>query len=125
LTLCIYAAAIRPHASSEYPPAALWIWAGCTGFSILLVWVGLRGRARAPRDFVRAFFSVAGPVGTGWALSALAGREVFDNYYVHGFFLAWAVGSLVECWFALRGVPSGDAETMVNANIAANEFDWD
>jgi hypothetical protein len=121
LTLCIYAAI--GHTASEYSPTVLWIWAGCTGFSALLVWVGLRSRARAPRDIVRAFFSIAGPAGTGWALSALAGPEVFDNYFVHGFFLAWAVGGLVECFLSIRGV-SGDAQRNVRRHIEQNRNVW-
>lgn len=122
LTLCIYAAVTRGH-DTAYPPAVFWIWAACTGLGALLVWVGLRSRARAQRDPVRAFFSIAAPVGTGWALSALAGPDVFDNYYVHGFFLAWGVGALVECWLALRGPGSG-AQRNVQRHIDQNQTPW-
>lgn len=121
LTLCIYAAMTRGH--DAYPPAAVWIWAACTCLGALLVWVGLSSHARAPRDPVRAFFSIAAPVGTGWALSALAGPHVFDNYYVHGFFLAWGVGALAEAWLALRGV-SGDAQRNVQRHIEENANVW-
>ena len=106
-TLCIYTAVMRGHALSNIRPPPFGY--GRAAPAPAPFWSGLAYVAvRAHRVTSCAhFFPVAGPVGTGWALSVLAGPEVFDNYYVHGFFTAWTVGGLVEC-FSLRGV-SGDA----------------
>lgn len=106
-------------AARAFPPLVL-LGVGALGLGLLAV--GVHG-ARGPRDPGMALSSVATPAGLIAALWVFAGPQVCRNVLV--LFLPFLAGFAVRLWLALRGLPGGNAQAMVAANIEANDFDWE
>jgi hypothetical protein len=120
LGLCGFPAVVFDQAT--FPPVVIMVWAGVSGLGLLLLVVGVKG-ARGPRDVMTAFWSIALPAGGWWGLSAWQGPQVFNNIWVQWIATAVLFTAAVRLFLALRGMP-GDARKMVDADIQANEFNW-
>ncbi len=105
---------------------AFFVWLAALALGGLSLVVGLRGAHGGPRDVMQA---VAWLAGLGCCAGALAFRvylpsdERFLNFLLHGLYAAFLAMCAVRMWLALRG-PEHDAQKMVAADIAANDFDW-
>jgi uncharacterized membrane protein YhhN len=122
IALCSYIAmTLGPHAS-RYPQEWKLAYAAVAGVGLLLFVIGMRGSRGCERDPLAAIFAVVLPVG-GWIALTTWLPEWRTDFYVRGFFVAYAAANAVRFFLAIRG-GGGNAQKIVHQQIAQNEIIW-